>query len=791
MTVSTATRRISYAGNGSSTAFPVPFRFLERGDLRLVLRAASGAETVLALDTDYAVTGAGSDSGGTVTAVVPPAAGSTLLIKRQTARLQPVNFTPFDPFPAETQERALDRGILITQEDGDELNRALMVPETDAAIGSLTLPTVTARSSRLLAFDGSGRPVAGPLTNDLVALLAIAGTPGLTSLGSAVTFTAAGAGAQTRSIESKARERIGLMDFIPTTLHATIKAGTNTTDLTSYIAAAVAACPVGGSIFIEQGTYKGTWFIPADKRITIEGDGSGTILNPVAAGDTVIDIDSGAEADRQGWRLLRHFVIDGNGLANVTGIGCLDDDALLYFRGEHLTIRNVAAGADFQNVQESGFADTRFIFCTVGLTVRTSVTGGGGTALSLERVRFQQCQGGYVGISASIYPAGQWQWDAVLFQNNTIFAFALYGATGGDGLIDGINIDGVYFEANGANSSPGTTLSWKGKVIPRCAAYIERAYVSINGSQIGENTPNVTSFILRNNGSLSLRDNTLGGGSRIQTDTDATSRVFLDGRSVCTGSLQEIADWGGFVYAGGGGGILSGTPILTPSPFLDNRFVAANGNADTPAFGAVSGGVTVAQVFEAELGYCQEVTFAAGAGSVASNRVAISALPDNFAIGDAGAIGIELKATSDMLVGLLASGASNLTGPGAIALRAGVTRRIWIYGTADFVTAGGFSLFVYPGQAGDGRVLRMARVVSNRVPLGQSLAPLNDMIRQGRYANGREPMFAPNAPTSGTWPRGKRVINSAPAVGQPRGWTKVTTGAANVLGTDWISEGNL
>jgi hypothetical protein len=791
MTVSSSARRISYAGNGSSTGFAVPFKFLERGDLRLVLRLSSGAESVLALDTDYAVAGAGNDSGGTVTAVVAPPAGSTLLIKRVTPRLQPVDFTPFDAFPAETQERALDRGILITQEDGDELSRALVVPETDSAIGSLTLPSVAARGSRILAFDAAGVPVAGPLTNDLVALLAIAFTPGLTTLGSAVTFTAAGAGAQTRSIESKGRERIGLMDFIPASLHAAIKAGTDITNLSSYIAAAVAACPVGGTVFAEQGVFKGLWQIPATKRITIEGDGSGTIFTPVTAGDTVIDIDAGAEADRQGWKLLRHFVIDGNGLANITGIACLDDAALLYFRGEHLTIRNCAAGGDFKNIQESGFADTRFIFCTVGLTDVTSVTDGGGTALSLERVRFQQCDGGFVGISASIYPAGQWQWDAVLFQNNKYFAMALYGGVAASGAYDGINIDGVYWEANGARSSPGETLTWKGKVIPRCAAYIENAYVSINGSQIGENTANVTSFILRNNGSLSLRDNTLGGGTRLQVDADATSRVFLDGRSLVNGTLMEIADWGGFVYPGGGGGYLSGTPILTPTPYLDNRFVAAGGNPDTPAFGSISGGVSEAAVFDSELAYCKEVTFAAGAGSTGGNNVVINAITDNIVLDDGVAIGIDLKATADMLVGMRPVGAGSLLGPGTIQLRAGVTRRVWMYNRAGGASAGGYPLYIYPAQAGDGRVLRMGRVVSVRTPAGQSLQPLNDAIRRGRYSNGREPIYAPAPPASGTWPRGKRVINSAPATGSPIGWTKVTTGAANVVGTDWRAEPNL
>jgi len=46
-------------------------------------------------------------------------------------------------------------------------------------------------------------------------------------------------------------------------------------------------------------------------------------------------------------------------------------------------------------------------------------------------------------------------------------------------------------------------------------------------------------------------------------------------------------------------------------------------------------------------------------------------------------------------------------------------------------------------------------------------------------------------PTTGSWVIGDRVFNSAPAVGQPKSWVRITTGSGNVLNTDWVSEGNL
>lgn len=51
--------------------------------------------------------------------------------------------------------------------------------------------------------------------------------------------------------------------------------------------------------------------------------------------------------------------------------------------------------------------------------------------------------------------------------------------------------------------------------------------------------------------------------------------------------------------------------------------------------------------------------------------------------------------------------------------------------------------------------------------------------------------YSANMPTTGTWKQGFLMFKSNPSVGQPKGWTRITTGSGNVLGTDWISMGNL
>lgn len=157
MTVATQQRRVQYALNGTTTAFPVPFPFPAAADLVVTRTLANGSDIVLALNVDYTVTGgAGS---GTVTYPAAGASGERLTIKRQIARTQDTDYVPNDPFPADAHEDALDKLTMIAQEDGDELERAIRVPDTDAQRGAMILPPAEQRAGKFMAFDGAGKVV--------------------------------------------------------------------------------------------------------------------------------------------------------------------------------------------------------------------------------------------------------------------------------------------------------------------------------------------------------------------------------------------------------------------------------------------------------------------------------------------------------------------------------------------------------------------------------------------------------------------------------------------------------
>lgn len=157
MTVAALTPSASYLENGVTLAFAAPFRFLDPTHLEVKRVAVDGTVTTLAHGTQWTATGGGTDAGGTVN-LVASVAGATLKIGRVTPRAQATDYTTADTFPAESHEAALDRQMLIDQEQDAALAaflaRALVAPEGET-IG--LLPGKEARKGLGLVFD----PVTG------------------------------------------------------------------------------------------------------------------------------------------------------------------------------------------------------------------------------------------------------------------------------------------------------------------------------------------------------------------------------------------------------------------------------------------------------------------------------------------------------------------------------------------------------------------------------------------------------------------------------------------------------
>ena len=171
MTVSTTTIKNSASGNGTLHSFAYGFKIFADADLDVIVRSATGTETVKTLNTDYIVTNAGVDSGGNVlfkfntgsssdahfsSSDKRPQTGETVLLRRSLDLTQSTDYVENDPFAAEDHETALDRLTFISQELQEELSRSIKISRTNTMTSTEFTSSSTDRANKILAFDSSG-----------------------------------------------------------------------------------------------------------------------------------------------------------------------------------------------------------------------------------------------------------------------------------------------------------------------------------------------------------------------------------------------------------------------------------------------------------------------------------------------------------------------------------------------------------------------------------------------------------------------------------------------------------
>ncbi len=116
MTVETTNSTISYTGNGSVTTFA--YNFLTYSEDHLFIYLDDVEQT-----SGYSVSGVGDESGGDVTFDVAPISGEVVRIDRTVPETQLIEYQEYGPFPAKTNERGLDLGVMIAQQNAREIGR--------------------------------------------------------------------------------------------------------------------------------------------------------------------------------------------------------------------------------------------------------------------------------------------------------------------------------------------------------------------------------------------------------------------------------------------------------------------------------------------------------------------------------------------------------------------------------------------------------------------------------------------------------------------------------------------
>ena len=112
MTVQVETPLNGYIGDGIQDTFAFTFRLLKNADLEVTVDSVLQVEI-----TDYTIQNL-TDLGGDVVfeAGSIPGNGTSIVISRSTSHDQQIDYNPFDAFPAETHELALDKLTMIVQE---------------------------------------------------------------------------------------------------------------------------------------------------------------------------------------------------------------------------------------------------------------------------------------------------------------------------------------------------------------------------------------------------------------------------------------------------------------------------------------------------------------------------------------------------------------------------------------------------------------------------------------------------------------------------------------------------
>ncbi|MGN6479491.1 glycosyl hydrolase family 28-related protein [Luteibacter sp.] len=343
MTVNSATATASYVGNGTTASFPIPFYFLLDRDLRVTRKSVvTGASSVLNLNSDYTLTGAGNQMGGTLQMLTPPAANDRLYIERNIPFVQQTAYPEGNRFPAASHEKALDRDTMGLQQLKSVVDRALVsdplgttydlktntLTNSGTAVNDSDVPTL--QQVRSLVVGGAAPILVGP------------------SGSSTVGFIQAGLNAVARNVQDKARETYSVKDFGAK--------GDGTTDDAASIQAAInAAIPVGASVYFPKGKYLINSTVTVDLTShSSEVDGKGLNLYGAGAGNTVI--------------------VNGTNNVGIDVVGTMATAALYsYFKIVGIAITKTGAGTGdigLRIAKSYGvyLNDVVFLTCSVGFT---------------------------------------------------------------------------------------------------------------------------------------------------------------------------------------------------------------------------------------------------------------------------------------------------------------------------------------------------------------------------------------------------------------------------------------
>lgn len=363
MTIPATASEISYAGDGVSTALPIPFVFDTAADL--LVRQQDAAGTLTTVTTGFSVSGGGGST-GTLTFTTAPAVGVTTWIFDNPEISQTTDYVDNDAFPAESHERALDRVTRIVKRMAQQVGRALRFADGDSNTDG-ELADVATRKGKYLFFDA--------ITGAVTYAVNIVGTALTQPVFDSFLTSAQNLIWQLVNPRTAAEISAGVtpvkyrLDELHVERYGADPTGVAESTSAFLTALAVAeARPYGGTIQMGRGDYKvltvnySKFSQDFDKRITLQGEGRETRLVAFQANEVVLNILG------RNFFTARDFCIDSSAVVSICGIflaretgsqNCNNNAfSNLYLTGNYLRASVVSLAAESTNWFHCRFENT-------------------------------------------------------------------------------------------------------------------------------------------------------------------------------------------------------------------------------------------------------------------------------------------------------------------------------------------------------------------------------------------------------------------------------------------------
>lgn len=134
MSLSSTNNRNDYTGTGALDEYDYTFKIFREQDLLVTVRDTDGIEETLVLNTDYTVDGVGDVGGGTITLLDGDLADDYVLTIRRVLELkQSTDIRNQGPYFPVLHENQFDKHVMIAQQQQDEIDRSMRLPETVSA----------------------------------------------------------------------------------------------------------------------------------------------------------------------------------------------------------------------------------------------------------------------------------------------------------------------------------------------------------------------------------------------------------------------------------------------------------------------------------------------------------------------------------------------------------------------------------------------------------------------------------------------------------------------------------